>query len=84
VGGAGGGGNVHAPATLDIENEFIRVSFDRVSGRMVRVVNKGDGVAVDVDQNLHWYESAQAGDAEKMCGDGQQKSGGGNSDKSVP
>ena len=63
------------PVTTDIENEFLRVSFDGQTGRMVRVVNKAEGVAVEVDQNLHWYESAQAGDADTMCGDGKQKSG---------
>jgi len=60
---------------LSIENEFIKVGFDSVSGRMLSILNKEDGVVVKVDHNLHWYESAQAGDAKNTCGEGEQKSG---------
>jgi hypothetical protein len=59
----------------EIENEFVSVAFDGVTGRMVWMRNKEDGVTIEVDQNLHWYESAQAGDGNKLCGEGQQKSG---------
>ena len=64
-----------APSTTEIENEFLKVGFSGTDGRMLWMVNKEDGVVVTVDQNLHWYESAQAGDGKKVCGDGQQKSG---------
>jgi len=61
--------------TTEIENEFVSVAFDGVTGRMMWMKNKEDGLAIGVDQNLHWYESAQAGDKDTTCGDGQQKSG---------
>jgi len=66
---------VQAPLTTEIENEFVSVAFDGVTGRMVWMKNKEDGLVIAMDQNLHWYESAQAGDAEAVCGEGQQKSG---------
>lgn len=68
--------NGHASGGLtEIENEFVTVAFDGVTGRMVWMRNKEDGITIEVDQNLHWYESAQAGDGVKLCGEGQQKSG---------
>jgi alpha-mannosidase len=69
------GAGEDAPDMLSIENEFIKVGFDSVSGRMLWMLNKEDGVSVDMDHNLHWYESAQAGDAKNTCGEGEQKSG---------
>ena len=39
-----------------LENEFLVVTFDSSSGRLSRVVNKEDGVDVEVDQGVYWYE----------------------------
>ncbi|MGB1598329.1 MAG: glycoside hydrolase family 38 C-terminal domain-containing protein, partial [Promethearchaeia archaeon] len=39
------------------------------------MTNLEQGVTIEIDQTLHWYEAAQAGAEDKLCGDGQQKSG---------
>ena len=41
---------VQAPLTTEIENEFVSVAFDGVTGRMVWMKNKEDGLVIAMDQ----------------------------------
>mmetsp|Transcript_22531 Transcript_22531/g.50755 ORF Transcript_22531/g.50755 Transcript_22531/m.50755 type:complete len:1065 (-) Transcript_22531:1137-4331(-) len=50
---------------LVVENKFVRVSFNMTTGLMSSLLNKEEGVSVELSHNFFWYESAQGEDEQR-------------------